>query len=236
MSLLKKTWNDLITEHVTALSNMCLPLYDLLSNIDEKFYAKISEGTSPLYLSELLPYISENFFTPNNSLWDEMPIYVSSYKFSDKRIINEISVRLLQYIGFYNKILTDDGVAREVVTHRTFASEGDNSGDYKNYESETPQIGLTNFDEAINYASRLEKNEDSRHTEKSGSSDYELKSFNWDEALRNMKLVFYDDLVRYINRIPELIYNYYSTDEIPVGESIKGYFDMLKDLRDIHAR
>lgn len=230
MSVLKITWNDFITEHVSALSDMCLPLYNLLEEVDDLFFSKISEGTSPHYLKESLPYISEKFFTPNLSIWDKMPIFVSSYKFEDKRFINELSVRLLQYIAFYKKILTDDGVARKLVSKRTYSSESDVTGDYKNYESETPQTNLTNFDDAIDYASRLEKNEDSRKTEKSGESDYELKSFNWDEALRNMKMVFYNDLVRYINSLPVLIYNYYALDEYPVGYSIEEYFKTLKDL------
>ena len=240
MSVLKKKWSELVTEHNNSFSQWQTKFKSLIDTCDTLFAHKISVQFTQHSLWNAFEFILDivlyNSEEPDDNMWADLPIYVSSFKFKDKRIITEIENRLYQYLGFYAKILTDDGVARKVVTHRTFESEGDNTGDYKNYESDTPQINLTNFDEAIDYASRLEKNEDSRHSEKSGSSDYELKSFNWDEALRNMKMVFYDDLVRYFNRIPELIYNYYALDEIPVGESVKGYFDMLKNLRDIYAR
>lgn len=208
----------------------------LLQECDTLFNEKLQgDGETAYSFTSLADAFSDIYalFLDNdeaNNIWADLDIFVSSFKRYDLRIMHELRVRLLQYLGFYKKILTDDGVARKMVTHRNYSGTGTSSGDYKNYYSETPQIELTNFDDAIKYASTLEKNEDTRDTSKEGESDFELKSFNWDEALKNMKMVFYNDLIRYINSIPLLVYDYYALDEYPVGYSIAEYFKTMKDL------
>lgn len=215
---------------------------DILSECDSLFSEKLSTSEEITYENESLQIaystMFDSFFESDETknIWAELPIFVSSFKEKDERIFYELNVRLFQYLGFYKRILIDDGVARKVLTHRTYSGSGTSDGTYKDYESETPQIQLTNFDDAINYASRLGKNVDSRSTSKEGESDYELKSFNWDEALKNMKMVFYNDLIRYINSIPLLVYNYYSLEQIPVIESVKQYFEQMKVLREMYAR
>lgn len=234
MSVLKLKWIDLCIEN--DFGSIFDDMSGELEDVDELFAEKFGEDSSPLGLSALYETVLYSYLLQHHehiNLWKDMPIYVSSYKRNDLRVVNEISRRLWEYLGFYKKILTDDGVARKVITHRTFANNGSSSGNYKNYESDTPQTQLTNFDDAIDYASRLEKNEDSRETSKAGVTDYDLKSFNWDEALKNLKMVFYNDLCRYINSIPVLLYNYYALDEYPVSESIKEYFHTLKTIRDL---
>lgn len=209
---------------------------DLLNQCDSLFSEKLTATGEVQYDESMLHdsyhYVYDSFFDDDttNNIWKDMDIFLSSFKEKDKRIFNEIRLRLFQYLGFFKKVLTDDGVARKMVTHRNYSGTGTSSGDYKNYYSETPQIELTNFDDAIKYASTLEKNEDSRDTSKEGESDFELKSFNWDEALKNMKMVFYNDLIRYINSLPLLVYDYYALDEYPVGYSIAEYFKTMKDL------
>ena len=244
MSVMKMKWIELCNypniKH--DLTNLIRTSYlELAQEIDNLLAEKILDEEEELPLgfytiSSALGDISSYFdeFESDNT-WADLTIFVSSHKIKTKRILQELSNRLLQYLGFYRRILLDDGVARKLVTHRTYSGSGESSGEYKNYESETPQVELTNFDEAIKYASTLEKNEDTRSNSKEGESNFELKSFNWEEALRNMKMVFYNDLVRYIVSIPFLVYDYYSLEQYPVQESIKGYFDYLHSLRDIYA-
>lgn len=235
MSVLKVKWSD-IQGYFPFDDYLGYSIFqELLEEVDEEFIDKIGEFNFEPLASTYSEMADDYLANPNTSLWKDMPIFVSSYKVHDARILNELQSRLLQYIGFYRRILIDDGVARKLVTHRTFSGSGSSSGTYKNYESDTPQMNLTNFDDAIDYATRLEKNTDSRSSSKEGETDYELKSFNWDEALKNMKMVFYNDLVRYINSIPVLIYNYYALDQYPVTESVKEYINYLKTLRDIYA-
>ena len=240
MAILKKTWIDLCDDKVTelqALYNSNL-LQTLATQIDTKLSTKvvIEPAVSVTSVKDSFDTL-EDYFTDDETknVWFDLPLFTSSFKYRTKRILDEIYNRMIQYMSFYLRILEDDGVARKLVTHRNYENSGESNGEYKNYESETPQVELDNFDDAIKYASNLEKNEDTRTSSKEGSSDFELKSFNWDEALRNMKMVFYNDLVNYILSLPILVYNYYALDEYPVQESVIQYFKYIKDLRDIYA-
>ena len=240
MAILKKKWIDLCDDKVTELQafyNSTL-LENLATQIDTKISSKIviTPSVSVTPVKDAFDSLEEYFTDDeNDNVWADLPLFTSSFKYKTKRILDEIYNRMIQYMSFYLRILEDDGVARKLVTHRDYSSTGQSSGEYKNYESETPQVELTNFDDAIKYASNLEKNEDLRNTQKWGGSNFELKSFNWDEALRNMKMVFYNDLVNYILSLPILVYNYYALDEYPIQESVVQYFKYLKDLKDIYA-
>lgn len=240
MAVMKMKWNKLLDSKRQFIDYA--EFESLLEECDDLLNLKLKGDSESSYAYETLEDAYQNMWTfffdsdEENNIWSDLDIFISSFKKEDIRIFMELRTRLIQYLGFYKKILSDDGVARKVVTHRSYSGSGTSDGTYKDYESDTPQIQLTNFDEAINYASRLGKNEDSRSTSKEGESDYELKSFNWDEALKNMKMVFYNDLIRYINSIPLLVYNYYSLEQIPVVESVKQYFDYIKEMRKIYAR
>ena len=229
----KMKWINLMDSRTLEISPNVFN--DLLNECDELFSEKLSTDEvtyEETTLHDAYGYVYNSFFDDDTemNLWVEMDIFISSFKEHDQRIFHEIRMRLLQYLGFFKRVLTDDGVARKMVTHRAYSGSGSSDGSYKNYYSETPQIELTNFDDAIKYASNLEKNEDTRSTSKEGESDFELKSFNWDEALKNMKMVFYNDLIRYIHSLPLLVYEYYALDEYPVGYSIAEYFKTMKDL------
>ena len=239
--ILKMKWNEVCTTWDTQFARLynSTLLQDLAEELDGKVSSKIvSEDTYTVTsikdaLDSLEEYLKDDEV---DNVWRDMTIFMSSFKFRTHRIVDELLNRLIQYMSFYNRMLEDDGVARKLVTHRDYSSTGQSSGEYKNYESETPQVQLTNFDDAIKYASNLEKNEDLRNTQKWGGSDFELKSFNWDEALRNMKMVFYNDLVNYVLSVPVLVYNYYALDQYPVQESVIEYINYMKNLRDIYAR
>lgn len=236
MSVLKKKWIELVSG--IDFSEYLHPstFKPLLDSVDEKFSEKLDLESSYELLYNAYLDVYDNYLSETDgNLWKDMPIFISSYKLLDIRILEELRIRLVQYLGFYQKILVDEGVARKLVTHRTFAGNGTSTGNYKNYESDTPQINLTNFDEGIEYATRLEKNDDTRTTNKAGVTDYELKSFNWDEALKNLKMLYYNDLIRYINSIPVLIYNYYALDQYPVCQTVKEYFDYIKTVRGWYA-
>lgn len=242
MSVLKKTWKELLTNvgewELIFEDNETIPA-QLIAKIDSEIkslYPKVDDGQggeielSPNYLSKAFNKVFLMFQPDDNNIWKDMPIWVSSYKYNDSRIYIMLYTKLIEYLGFYNRILTDEGVAKKLVTHRTFEASSDSSGSSKDYDSETPQIQLTNFDEAINYASRLGKTEDSATKDTDGSTDFELSKVEYDEALKNLKLTFYDELVEYMLRLPEIVYNYYCLDTMPVTDLVKEYHNYLKDL------
>ena len=240
MSVLKKKWIDICNNHNLQDNMWSTNLQQLLDEIDqlidEMIQPDVSSGSTVQLYSAYEDMWDKYLTSQEYNDWKDMPIFVSSFRFNDSRIVNEINARMFQYAGFYKKVITDEGVARKLVTHRTFAGNGTSTGNYKNYESDTPQINLTNFDEGLEYATRLEKNDDTITTNKAGVTDYELKSFNWDEALKNLKMLYYNDLIRYINSIPVLLYNYYALDQYPVCQTVEEYFDYIKTVRGWYAR
>lgn len=235
---MKKKWSELLTKNLGVIElfvgdgsgTTLIP--NLIATIDEKYDAILPMGEDDEPSERLTKALGElgKYLSATNSAWKDMPIYMSSYKWEDERIFTSLYSKLIEYLGFYNRILTDSGVAKKIVTHRTYSASASSSGESKDYDSETPQANLDNFDDAIKYASRLGKSEDSASKENEGESDFTLTQTNYDESLKNLKIIFYNDLVGYILRIPEIIYDYYSLDTMPVNELVKEYNAYIREM------
>ena len=168
--------------------------------------------------------------TEADNYWADMPIFVSSWAWKDKSIFGETILRLTQYLGFYKKILTDSGLARSVATHREYSNSGESDGNNKLFNSETPNKELTNFDDAIKFASNLSKNVDHTESSTEGESDLTVTSKSWEEEEKNMKYIFYNDLCDYIRNIPAWIYSQYSLDSAPQDYIREETFKYFKDM------
>lgn len=169
----------------------------------------------------------------SNNLWSDLPIFISSFKVKDQRPAKSIKDKLIRYMSFFTKMLTDDGIARSLVTSRNFSNRNNSSTTDKNYYSETPQIELTNFEEGIKYASNLGKNESTLSSGQAGTSGETVTSKSWDEELKNLRFTFYNDLVDFIVDIPNVLYNYYSLDSRPALEIQKARFDYYKQIFEL---
>ena len=232
--ILKKKWIELLQENnVGDYSVDSLGIYALITEVDNLFtYQCNPDATNYNRIKRLYEEIVDHFLTnvEADNYWADMPIFISSYKFKDKSPFGELLLRLTQYLGFYKRILTDEGLARSVVTHREYSNTGESDGNNKNYNSETPQITLNNFDDAIKYASNLSKNEDHTESSTSGDSDLSVKSKSWDEEEKNLKYIFYNDLCDFIRKMPQWIYAQYSLDSMPSYDIVKETFNYFKDM------
>lgn len=249
--IVKMKWTDLIQKINSggrlfpyqgfSEDGMC----SLLEEIDTLYIEQFGETELTPYdiPTGFLPtfkYISQYFMNPSRKIpevknvWTGLNIYCSSYVVEDLSPINEVYLRLLQYVGFYKKILTDKGFARRVVTHRDYRNAGHNESTNKNIYSETPQVHLTDFDNIINYVSNATKNEDEGDSNTYGDSDLTVDSKSYEEAEKNLKLIFHSELIEYITSIPHIIYSLYALDSMPVdgiAEEVRNYFKALYERR-----
>lgn len=231
----KKTWKQLIKTsnnftNEIALFNLTTntELASLVSSIDSLLGQKVGM-TNLSNLSSVLSCIADNYLYAryDTGLWDDMTIWLSSFKEKDKRGFLSIYHRLVEYCGFYKKILTDDGLAKQITTNRSYADTGSSTQTSKDANSETPQIDMTDsegnldFNEAMKYASNLSSNEGHSDSNRYGSSQVSISSKSWDEQLQNTRLIFYNDLIDYISKIPELLYHFFCLETVPYPDIVK---------------
>ena len=237
MAVIKRTWNELLTNKPVLTKAE----YDsLFADIDELLNSKVDEGLSISLMKGVYDDVVDSYLTVGDSnLWKDLPIFLSSFKLNDRRIFNLIRLKLLQYLGFYKRILTDDGIVRSVITHRSYSDGTTSQGINRSQFSETPQIDVSSqsipsFDDTLDYLSNVSKSSDDIETSREGESDLSVSSKTWDEEQKNLNMVFYNTLCEYVSRIPEMIYNYYSLDSYPIPEVIGESINYYKGLRDIY--
>lgn len=225
MAIMKKTWNQIIEQNSPA--SIITGVITDLENIDTLLNEK-SEGISSSYLKDLANHVKTALLSVNG-IWKDLPIFVSSYKFADKRIIHLISNKLREYVLFYEKLLTDNGISRNLSYAKNYANSGSASSIERGTNSETPQnSSLYNpsqpesdslFDEAIaDYASNINKNKASSSSSNEGNSTTVVTGGTWDEQKKNLELVFFNELKEYIISIPDRIYSWYAIDTVPFTE------------------
>lgn len=178
------------------------------------------------------------------SMWKDLLIYTSSYKDTDCRYVQLLIQKLYEYAGFYNKVLTDEGVQRHLVYAKDYSNQGQASSTERATDSVTPQnsnlyspvesTADTLFDEAIaNFASGINKNKASSSSSSSGDSTTTVTGTTWEEQKKNLQMLFYNELCDYIMSIPERIYAYYSIDSVPVPELCKLFCQHMKEVMEI---
>lgn len=232
----KITWRELINKHSITLLIFTGPhgITELVDEVDllfTKTYKEVAEGQSgDGRISAVYNEMCKLLSTTSSNFWGGMPIYISSWSYQSALPINEIVLRLTQYLGFYKKILTDKGFARKVLTHREYSNDGESDGTNKQLNSEVPQKVISSFEDAISYISTANKNEDHTESNNSGESDLSVESTSWDEAEKNMKYIFYNELCTYIRSIPKIIYSEYSLDSMPSPDIVEETFKYFKDM------
>ena len=223
--VIKKEWNELVTQNslTSIVDNDTMSLATALDSAMNTKY-----GTSSK-ISTLLTHIKSDYLTASqDGVWYKLPIWLSSYKEGDKRVVYGLNDRLNKYLRFFTKMITDDGLARQMSIDRGFENHSGESDTNKRYDSDTPQEELDNFETAIiKYASGLSKDQRSRTANQNGTSYERAKNLSWDEGMKNLRLVFYNDLVEFISSIPQIVYNYYCLDSRPFPDLVREYYKGL---------
>lgn len=241
----KLTYKELMTNNkfTTQLSKFNLSsntdLKNLIEAVDNLFKAKVN-FTSYNVLYNTFNYVAENFLYQGSTsgLWDDMKIFISSYKENDVRPLFKIYENLIQYLGFYKELITNNGLAKEIITHREYEDNSTSKSKNGDAGSETPQIdildteGNLNFDEAMKYASSVSKSEGEASQDRDGESDITVTSKSWEEKMKNLRLVFFSELNGYISSIPALIYNSYALETRPYTQLIKDYIENIEAISD----
>ena len=225
MAIMKRKWDELITnvEAHDILDDMSQEAQYIDSKLNEK-----SESFRSHDLEDLVTYVRNNLLSVNG-VWKDLHIYTSSFKWNDRRIIHLIKNKVREYMLFYRKLVTDDGVSRNLSYAKNYENSGSASSIERGTNSETPQnSSLYNpsqpesdslFDEAIaDYASNINKNKASSSSSNEGNSTTVVTGGTWDEQKKNLELVFFNELKEYIISIPDRIYSWYALDTVPFTE------------------
>lgn len=242
MSVKKIKWNQLMS-NIDAQDIFDDSEQELIY-IDNKIN-QFSQSYASKPLRDLMKCVDDNFLKASNSnIWKNLDIYLSSYRENDKRFVLLLKNKLREYLGFYSKILTDTGVQRSLVYAKTYSASGSASSTERGFNSTTPQNSSlydsthpesdSLFDEAIaNYASSIDKNKASSLTSSEGGSETNVSGVTWEEAKKNLQLLFYNELKDYIMSIPERIYSYYCLETLPAPELYKATVEYIETVIDI---
>ena len=217
----------------------------VIEEVDELINAQLTDYELQA-LTVLSEYINSSLFTELSAgnIWKDMDIYLSSYVENDRRFILLLKNKLREYVGFYLKILNDEGLQRHLVYAKTYGNDGNSSSLERGTNSNTPQnSGLydpshpesdTLFDQAIaDYASNIDKNKASTTSHTEGTSDTTVSGTTWEEAKRNVQMFFYNELKDFIFSLPERIYSHYSLSTIPAPELAKKWFEHFAQVREM---
>ena len=232
MAVIKKTWDEMLTEDNEISNIIDSTVITLGSDLDTAFNTKYGSSTK---VAEALTDMSNDYLKPANSqnargLWEDLPIFLSSFKLKDRRPSLQVKDNLIRYLKFLTKMVTDEGITRKMVVARNFANNNSSSNTDKNVYSETPQLVLQDFEDAIQYASNVSRNENIGSSAQSGASGETANNVNWDEALKNLQFAFYNEIVDYIISIPSELYNYYALDSRPITELVVARRKALREL------
>ena len=253
----KMTWVELITKlQMTSSGLITTDIIDLAEDLDDLMLEKFSIDS---HIKNLLNYLIEDYFNAveTNNVWEGLPIIISSYAEKDKRLKLQYQEKLRRYLAFYIKFLTDDGLARRIVSSKTYSDNGSKniqrsytdtssgSSTDNNIYSNLPQLELENFEQGIDYASNLEKNTGTTSASgsgsgaevgtdtKSGTGSETRTDVSWDEGMKNLRTMLFNELVDYISEIPNVVYNYYCLDTLPYQELRKRAYDYAKNIKDV---
>ena len=248
MAIMKKTWNQLITS--VDAQDIFDDISQELESIDNYFNSNLVSFRSK-DLKDLMLYVDRYLLKPSQlegevyiNVWQDLPIYVSSFKFSDRRFILLLKNKLREYVGFYLKLVQDSGVSRNLSYKKDYLNSGEASSVERGSNSETPNYSAlydsthpesdSLFDQAIaDYASNINKTKASSTNRNAGSSLTEVTGSTWEEQKKNLELVFFNELKDFIASLPERIYSYYAVDTVPFTELTREYFKYLYSLKEI---
>lgn len=158
MAVIKKKWSRLVSD---------LGIYDKLSGfvgyIDAIEVLRgqvlgVQDYTETI--SSLYEFVTDSFFKynpvmPKRNLWNDLDIFLSSYKEYDSRIITLIHLKLQEYLGFYKKMLEDKGVSRALLYSKNYQnlansmSETSRDSTQNSSESNSSSLSGSNSKESV---------------------------------------------------------------------------------------
>ena len=241
MAVKKIKWQNLVS-NIGAI-NIFNSMNDSIDKVDETLNEKL-ESYEETPLRDLSDYVKKFLEDTNDNVWKDMDIYVSSFVENDSRFIFLLTNKFREYIGFYLKVLNDEGLQRHLVYAKTYGNDGNSSSLERGTNSNTPQNSNLYdpshpesdalFDQAIaDYASNIDKNKASTTSHTEGTSDTTVSGTTWDEAKRNVQMFFYNELKDFIFSLPERIYSHYSLSTIPAPELAKKWFEHFAQVREM---
>ena len=227
----KKLWTELVTAN-DLNTLLDTGITNLAGQIDTLMNTKFGISTR---LQTYISYINTAFFSSEgNNQWSGLNIYISSYALGDKRFSYLLYDKLQKYLAFYIKFITNDGLAKTVTINRDYEDHAGASNHAENIHSETPQIELSNFEDGIKYASTLDKDTGGSTANSNGENSETRSEVTWNEAMSNLRTSLFNDLVDYVTRIPNMLFNHYSLDTMPFTEVIKATCQYVRNLSDIY--
>ena len=243
MAIKKKTWQALMTDLLNNAVTTALGKADsVVADIALLQTTKWGNSNLSAFWSELKTVLCLDSL--NESMWKDLLIYTSTFKEYDRRFLLLLSQKLLEYLNFYLKILTDSGVQRALVYAKSYENDGNSASVNRGTESVTPQnpnlynadeeTADTMFDQAIaDYASSIDKNKASTSSHSEGESTTNVTGTTWDEQRKNLQMVYNNELCNYLASLPERIYSYYSLDTVPALELTKLFLNHIKESVDL---
>lgn len=234
--IIKKKWSQLSTEN-SFISILGTDELSALQEIDTLLRTLSSLQFTKL--EDVAKMVKQDFLASTGN-WKDMPVFLSSYKEYDKRVLTKIQYNLYQYIAFYKKLLTDEGVGRKIVTQHNYQSNRTGKNKNTGLNSQTPQytglynnieqkLSNTELEKALaNYASDISRDESDTQQNDSGASGTTITGSSWKESLDNLKMLYFNELIDYIISIPNMVFNYYALDSYPLPELCKMYFENVK--------
>ena len=245
MAVKKIKWKTLINQIQASSILFNADLESAIDDIDDLIDEQIGENADIGSLGDLLGYIKSDIITDsNNGIWADLMVYTSSYIENDKRLLYLLLNKLREYVGFYKKILTDNGVQRALVYSKTYQNNGSSNNIDRNINSDVPQnsnlydsehpTSNALFDQAIaDFASSIAKNKADATSHTDGTSGTNVTGTTWEEGKANIQMMFYNELKDYIYSLPERIYSIYSLDSVPAPELVKKVYEYYHNLRDL---
>lgn len=243
MAVKKITWQALMEN--LASDDLWDMFEDTVEDIDDKLNEYLHEGFDLTPLKDLYGYVKDYILCEGNqNIWRHLPIYISSYKETDRRGILLYQNKLREYLAFYKKILDDEGLQRHLVYAKSYSNDGTSDNTERSFNSVTPQNSAlydaneqtanTKFDQAIaDYASAIDKNKSKTTSHTGGTSDTTVSGTTWEEAKKNIQYIFFNELKDYVESLPERIYHWYSLDTIPAPELCKKFFEYLHEVAEM---
>ena len=227
----KKLWTELVaTNHFENV--ISADVLNLAGTIDTLMSEKFDITTS---IRTYLTYINSSFFSSEgNNQWSGLHIFLSSYSIGDQRFVYLLNDKLKKYLGFYNKFISQDGLAKTITVNRDYEDHSGSRNENRNIHSELPQIELDNFEDGIKYASTLDKDTASGTVNTNGENSETRNEVTWDEAMENLRTMLFNDLIDYITHIPTMLFNHYSLDTMPYFEIIKSTFRYFENLSEVY--
>ena len=244
----KRTWQQLMATTNSKANILNTDNEELIKEVADKINEIFwSSGTHVQNLKKLADYLTSHFLNPSSEtlVWKDLKIFVSEFKETDERLPILMGQKLKEYLLFYYKILTDKGVQRALIYAKDYSNDGTASSNERNANSEVPQYtgaydsqhpeSDAKFDEAIyNYASNLGKNKADSTSHSEGDSTTTVSGTTWEEAKKNLQMVYFNELKDYLYSIPERIYSWYSIDCLPAPELYRQFVENMKNAIDMY--